>query len=112
MITRQQQHIFKILIVAGISFRALGVISKLTRSLNSGLQPPLFLESEMSSSALTDEEYRQSLGSGYIFFEITQPEQLSFTYKVRTKNVSDQERSLKADCSHRPTPQYSPPAGT
>ena len=36
------------------------------------------------SSALTDEEYRQSLGSGYIFFEITEPEQLSFTYKVET----------------------------
>jgi len=66
MITRQQQHIFKILIVAGISFRALGVV-----------------KSEMDpSSAFTDEEYRQSLGSGYIFFEITEPDQLSFTYKA------------------------------
>merc|ERR1711953_1659772 len=65
--TRQKQHIFKILIVAGISFRALGVIKS----------------SEIDHShALTDEEYRQSLGSGYIFFEITEPEQLSFTYKA------------------------------
>ena len=35
------------------------------------------------SSALTDEEYRQTLGNGYIFFEITEPDQLSFTYKVK-----------------------------
>ena len=40
------------------------------------------------SSALTDEEYRQSLGSGYIFFEITEPDELSFTYKVEKKERS------------------------
>ena len=31
---------------------------------------------------LTDQEYRDSLGREYIFFEITEPEQLAFTYKV------------------------------
>ena len=41
------------------------------------------------SHALTDEEYRQSLGSGYIFFEITEPEELSFTYKVRRCKKKD-----------------------
>jgi len=66
MISRQQQHIFKILIVAGLSFRALGVIKS----------------QEDLSIALTDEEYRSSLGPDYIFFEILEPEQLSFTYKA------------------------------
>jgi len=31
---------------------------------------------------LTDQEYRDSLGREYIFFEITEPEQLAFTYKA------------------------------
>jgi len=31
---------------------------------------------------LTDSEYRDSLGRDYIFFEITEPEQLAFTYKA------------------------------
>ena len=31
---------------------------------------------------MTDEEYRWSLGTDYIFFEITEPEQLAYTYKV------------------------------
>ena len=61
------------------------------------------------SHALTDEEYRQSLGSGYIFFEITEPEELSFTYKVRRCK----KRSRNPECFwyRRPTPQYLPPAG-
>ena len=43
----------------------------------------IFLESQEDLSiALTDEEYRSSLGPDYIFFEILEPEQLSFTYKV------------------------------
>jgi len=66
MISIQQQQIFKILIVAGISFRALGVIKS----------------QEKLSNTLTDEEYRRSLGPDYIFFEILEPEQLSFTYKA------------------------------
>jgi len=31
---------------------------------------------------LTDSEYRDSLGRDYIFFEITEPEELAFTYKA------------------------------
>jgi len=31
---------------------------------------------------LTNQEYRDSLGREYIFFEITEPEQLAFTYKA------------------------------
>ena len=48
------------------------------------------------SSAFTDEEYRQSLGSGYIFFEITEPDQLSFTYKVKlvSREISPHHRLL------------------
>ena len=110
MITRQQQHIFKILIVAGISFRALGVISKLTGTVSQfSTLKSIFLESEMDpSSALTDEEYRQSLGSGYIFFEITEPDQLSFTYKV-VKTERSHHRTRRYYC--RPTLLYLPPAG-
>ena len=32
---------------------------------------------------LSDDEYKMSMGQGYVFFEITEPEQLAFTYKVR-----------------------------
>ena len=35
-----------------------------------------------NSYALTDEEYKFSLGKDYVFFEITEPEQLAYTYKV------------------------------
>ena len=38
---------------------------------------------------LTDQEYRDSLGREYIFFEITEPEQLAFTYKVRGQQFED-----------------------
>jgi len=62
----QQQLFLKILIVAGISVRASGVIKS----------------QEDISIALTDEEYRRSLGPDYIYFEILEPEQLSFTYKA------------------------------
>ncbi|XP_023346351.1 PRADC1-like protein [Eurytemora carolleeae] len=31
---------------------------------------------------LTDDEYRLSMGQGYVFFEITEPEELAFTYKA------------------------------
>ena len=34
------------------------------------------------STALTDEEYRVALGKDYVFFEIIEPEQLAYTYKV------------------------------
>ena len=32
---------------------------------------------------LTDDEYKLSMGQGYVFFEITEPEELAFTYKVQ-----------------------------
>ena len=32
--------------------------------------------------ALTDQEYRWNIGEGYVFFEILQPEELSYTYKL------------------------------
>ena len=41
---------------------------------------------------MTDEEYRWSLGTDYIFFEITEPEQLAYTYKVE---------GCKNNCSNR-----------
>ena len=38
-----------------------------------------------NSYALTDEEYKFSLGKDYVFFEIMEPEQLAYTYKVSIK---------------------------
>jgi len=58
------QLIFKILIAAGLTFRTLG-----------GLKT-------IEDTALTDDEYRASVGRDYIFFEITQPEELAYTYKA------------------------------
>jgi len=37
---------------------------------------------------LTDDEYRMSVGNGYIFFEVLEPEQLSFTYKTNPASFS------------------------
>lgn len=58
------QLIFKILIAAGLTFRTLG-----------GLKT-------IEDPSLTDDEYRASIGRDYIFFEITQPEELAYTYKA------------------------------
>jgi len=64
MITCEMQLIFKILIAAGLTFRTLG-----------GLKT-------IEDPSLTDDEYRASIGRDYIFFEITQPEELAYTYKA------------------------------
>eukprot|EP00092_Neocalanus_flemingeri_P070029 GFUD01085905.1.p1 GENE.GFUD01085905.1~~GFUD01085905.1.p1 ORF type:complete len:206 (-),score=56.83 GFUD01085905.1:139-756(-) len=64
MISSEQQLIFKILIAAGLSFRTLG-----------GLKT-------IEDPTLTDDEYRVSLGRDYLFFEITEPEELAYTYKA------------------------------
>jgi len=64
MITCEMQLIFKIMIAAGLTFRTLG-----------GLKT-------MEDPTLTDDEYRTSLGRDYIFFEITEPEELAYTYKA------------------------------
>jgi len=58
------QLIFKILIAAGLTFRTLG-----------GLKT-------IEDPVMTDDEYRASIGRDYIFFEITQPEELAYTYKA------------------------------
>merc|ERR1719177_54673 len=83
------QLIFKILIAAGLTFRTLG-----------GLKT-------IEDPALTDDEYRASIGRDYIFFEITQPEELSYTYKANpagfTQNSDDIEGKValieRGDCS-------------
>ena len=36
----------------------------------------------LEDPTLTEDEYRASLGKDYIFFEITDPEELAYTYKV------------------------------
>ena len=58
---------------------------------------------------LTDQEYRDSLGREYIFFEITEPEQLAFTYKVRGQQFGD---NPKHKVSLRRTQPPSPRPGT
>ena len=35
-----------------------------------------------SDHALTDQEYKRNMGTGYVFFEIIRPEDLSYTYKL------------------------------
>ena len=56
---------------------------------------------------LTDQEYRDSLGREYIFFEITEPEQLAFTYKVRGQKFEDY---LKTHCLSQANPaSFTPP---
>jgi len=35
-----------------------------------------------SDHALTDQEYKRNMGTGYVFFEILRPEDLSYTYKL------------------------------
>jgi len=52
------------MIVAGLTFRTLGGLKTL------------------NDPTLTDDEYRNSLGKDYIFFEITEPEELAYTYKA------------------------------
>ena len=42
----------------------------------------LFLGEAPSDHALTDQEYKHNMGTGYVFFEIIHPEDLSFTYKI------------------------------
>ncbi len=32
--------------------------------------------------ALTDEEYKFNIGEGYVFFEIVEPAELGYTYKI------------------------------
>lgn len=36
----------------------------------------------LSDHALSENEYKYNMGDGYVFFEITNPEELSYTYKL------------------------------
>merc|ERR1712018_875098 len=36
----------------------------------------------LTDYALTDNEYKYNMGAGYVFFEIMQPEEISYTYKL------------------------------
>jgi len=62
----QKLFILKILILTGLSLRTI-----------IGLQ-----SIESSSHALTDEEYRTSIGKDYLYFEIIDPVELAYTYKA------------------------------
>merc|ERR1711997_44993 len=46
------------------------------------IQTSLSDQDAPSSHALTDQEYKLNMGSGYVFFEILHPEDLSYTYKI------------------------------
>jgi len=63
--TRSQLGLLKTLIVAGLTFRSLCL----------GLKTQF-------DHALSDEEYKISVGKDYLFFEISEPEVLAYTYKV------------------------------
>ena len=39
-------------------------------------------EESLANHAFSDNEYKQSLASGYTFFEILMPEELQYTYKI------------------------------
>ena len=47
---------------------------------------------------LTDDEYRLSMGQGYVFFEITEPEELAFTYKVLEYSPINQSWKTDMTC--------------
>ena len=36
----------------------------------------------LTDHALTDNEYRYNVGEGYVFFEVLDPEELSYTFKI------------------------------
>jgi len=39
-------------------------------------------DEDLQGHALTDAEYKYNMGEGFVFFEITQPEELSYTFKA------------------------------
>ena len=42
----------------------------------------VILGDSLTDYALTDNEYKYNMGAGYVFFEIMQPEEISYTYKL------------------------------
>ena len=41
-----------------------------------------FSGDDLNSYVLTENEYKYNMGHGYIFFEVLEPEELSYTYKL------------------------------
>ena len=41
-----------------------------------------FSEDDLTSYVLTENEYKYNMGHGYVFFEVLEPEELSYTYKL------------------------------
>ena len=39
-------------------------------------------EESLSNHAFSENEYKHSIGSGYVFFEIVAPRELQYTYKI------------------------------
>ena len=91
MKTLQENNVLKILIVAGITLWSFEIVGEFLFDTDyfQGAKVYSFCSEalEDNSYALTDEEYKFSLGKDYIFFEITDPEQLAYTYKVNATNV-------------------------
>ena len=42
----------------------------------------------MTEHALSDSDYKYNMGEGYVFFEIDEPEELSYTYKLNPGQFS------------------------
>ena len=39
-------------------------------------------EEGLSNHAFSDQEYKQSIAAGFVFFEIVSPKELQYTYKI------------------------------
>ncbi len=53
------------------------------RSADSAVKNVIILsKGTLFSHALTDEEYKLTMGEGYLFFEVTEPEELQYTFKI------------------------------
>ena len=42
----------------------------------------IFSGDDLTSYVLTENEYKHNMGQGYVFFEVIEPEELSYTYKL------------------------------
>ena len=42
----------------------------------------IFSGDDLTSYVLTENEYKYNMGQGYVFFEVIEPEELSYTYKL------------------------------
>lgn len=44
---------------------------------------------DLQSHAFTDTEAKFNMGDGYVFFEITEPEELTYTYKINPADFAE-----------------------